>query len=431
MNNVNNNLYNINLLYKNDGDIISYISHNVNNIDFHIFIFKYILEIIQNNEIFYENMTKIIEIYINNGSYKSEFTLYDLYIYSTYVMENYMISYIIFQIIMKKINNYENIKVNIKNLINFNNLLKKYNIHSEKSYSRLCYINSSIDYEYMYSFIYFVNNTYIKINQKIKESNNELLYEKLYIEEINNYYTYLNKNNIMFLYYDITYEENKQIIYDSDYDSNDENNIIVKKKPQNKDIKNDIMHILYHIVQINNENLYEIIIKNLLNNDLSELDEIKLVYDWFRCIYKEDLKTVVIDDNTYIISIFDHKKLKKTYTISYDIYVNDIMKYLNKCNKNVQAYIYNIMNKYVNHFYIPKYEACKNKGCSLCLENIENNFAYCTYCKNYYHNHCYVQLFNMKTNNKVCALCRKDLHKYSIKNTEFIYNLFTNVLKSR
>ena len=96
----------------------------------------------------------------------------------------------------------------------------------------------------------------------------------------------------------------------------------------------------------------------------------------------------------------------------------------------MKNYLCNIMNKYMNNFYIPKINNSQHIDCSICLENIDlNNFGYCNYCNNYFHNKCYYGLMNDCINKK-CALCRKDMYKHSIGNNEFKYNLFKKVIEN-
>ncbi len=416
---INNDLSIIDSIYNNNDNIFHYYTNNnelykIN--DIHLFIYKLISSIsyIENMEIFNQYVMKINHIYKRNISLNSNFTLYDLYIYSSYVKENYIISYSIFYLILYNIVNIENKKVNYENLFCFNTILKTYNLTQIKNIN---YIDDITKYEYKNKFIYYVNTVYFQLKNKlnnIKDNcENKVLFfqdfDKIYMKYIDQFYDYLNKNIHIFT------------LYDTIIDNNEKNF--------------DLMYFIDHIIGISNNNLYEIAIKNICNNfNFTENEHINILYIFIRYIYSKDSYIVKIYEKNYNnedtyknVFYLYNKDTKEESLINYTQYINDVIYFVNNVNLHIKTYVYNLLYKYVNELYVSKTNSCTNKDCCICLEKINtSNFSCCSYCNNYYHNDCFSNLFD---NHTKCALCRQNLYSNSIKNIEFKYVFFKHILE--
>lgn len=411
-------LYIIDIIYNNNNEIYKYLNTEYNKNDFYVFLFKLILCVssIENIEIFKDYVLKINHICKNNTHLYTEITLYDLYIYSSYIMENYIVAYIFFNLIMNNNFKIENNKVNVRKLYNFIGLLRTNNIYNETKMERFNYIDDSKNYGYINKFIYFVNFAYFKLKCKKKYvsdySNNQVLFlqdfDKIYLQEIDNFYRQFNNNDISVTFYD------NRLDSDSKY--------------------YDLIYLVDHIISISNNDLYEIVLKNFCNvNNLSEIENINNVYTFMRFIYSNNLQIVKIYETRYntplkdIFYLFD-KESKSEYLISSEQYLTDITNFMNSVHTNIQKYMYNTIHKYVTDFYITKKNSCIDKDCSICLDKINSDdFSYCNFCNNYYHSNCHQQLME---NHTKCALCRQDLYPNSISHCTFKYNLFKKILEN-
>ncbi len=413
---VNNDLFIIDLIYKDNNKIHHYYSNNnepykIN--DIHLLIYKLISSIsyIENIEIFNQYVMKINHIYKTNISLNSNFTLYDLYIYSSYIEKNYISSYIIFQLIANNIVNIENKRANYTNLICLNNILKLYGI---SKINEIEYINDKINYEYKNKFIYYVNIVYFQLKNKVNnikhKCENKVLFfqdfDKMYMKYINQFYDYLNKNIHIFTLYDTVIDNDQKII--------------------------DYMFFIDYVIGISNNNLYEILIKKLCNNS-NYIENINILYIFIRYIYSKDSCIVRIYEEKYnneytfenVFYVYN-KDTKEDSLLNYTQYINDVIYFVNNTNVHVKNYLYNTLYKYVNELYVSKKNNCTNKDCCICLDKINtSNFSCCNYCNNYYHVNCFEQLIN--TNFK-CALCRQNLFSHSIQNIEFKYVFFKHIL---
>ena len=418
MTTLQNNLYIIDLIYKNNGEIVRYMD-GIN--DIHLFIFKQIVSIsyITNIEIYKEYLMKVISIYKNNYLSYSQFTLYDLYVYSSYIIENYIISYGIFQLIMNNISDFENKKANVRKLYLLDDLLRMYNIYvcDDSKRKHITYIRDDKNYEYINKFVYFVNFSYIKLKYKkiyVQENLHNITlflqdFDKMYISNIENLYSYINQNINTFTFYELFVES--------------------------KEKQNDLLYFIDHVITISNNDLYEIFVKKVCNNSsFTESECIYILYTIMRCIYSKDLKMVKIYEENYINHTFENiffiydKNINQEYEINYQQYVNDIIHFMNNIQTNIATYMYHIIYKYVNETYMCKKNNCVNKDCCICLESMNDTasrFSHCTFCNNYYHENCFIGLMEKHSN---CALCRKNLFSYSIKNSTFKYFLFKNIL---
>lgn len=416
---INNDLSIIDSIYNNNDNIFHYYTNRYepNKInDIHLFIYKFItsISLIENMDLFHEYVLKIDHIYKRNISLHSSFTLYDLYIYSSYISKNYIVSYIIFQLIANNVVNIENKRANYRNLTYLNNILKVYGI---SKINEIEYINDQTNFEYKNKFIYYLNIVYFQLKNKVNNikdnCKNKVLFfqdfDKMYMKTIDQFYTYVNKNIHIFSLYDIVSNNDEQII--------------------------DYMFFIDYVISISNNDLYEILIKKICNNsNYTQNQHINIFYMFIRYIYSKDSCIVRIYEEKYNnehtfenVFYLYNKDTKEEILINYAQYINDIIYFLNNLNTRIKDYLYNILYKYVNELYGCKKNSCVNKDCCICLDNINSsNFSYCSYCNNYYHTHCFEQLIN--TNFK-CALCRQNLFSHSIQNIEFKYVFFKHILE--
>lgn len=157
---------------------------------------------------------------------------------------------------------------------------------------------------------------------------------------------------------------------------------------------------------------------------------------WFREIYvslnKYHGKLVQYEPNEeyFYIEISGNRT-----KISFDEYVDDIVKYLSKCNNLLCDYLVTHMDNYVNSIYVDvkKIETTKLKDdvcCAICMDNIEVGcVTHCNGCNNYFHKKCQKELFASK--HKFCPLCRKCVYSTMLVNVEMRYKLFSQVLTKK
>jgi hypothetical protein len=387
-----------------------------NELCLYTYIFKLITHISKlelNDNIYYNEINKLKELYNLNKNHKnSKYTLLDLYVYATFFMKDYKISYIIFQLIYMNIceNNEQNIlyeKISIENLCTLNNILNKHKIHNKNEFTKICTfkINIKDTNIYKHSFLYFVNDIYIKMKS---------IYFVEYLDLINKLYENINNTNILF------------IDFKSNYDIN------------------EVFLLIDYISEINNNDLYDIFVNNLSN--LSFLYKQNILFIWLRFIYYKDDKNKIvyiaqnIHDDTNILETVEENisniKINKMYKIGnndiienldYTKYINDISLYINNLSTTSKKFFYDVINQYVNEFYIELLNKSKSCECSICLDIINlPNFSYCINCNNMYHHKCCIEL--SKISNK-CALCRKDLSTYVHIDTLYKYDLYKKIFE--
>lgn len=318
----------------------------------------------------------------------SVYDLLDLYVFISYVMENYNKSYILYKILFHYIDSHQllNKKVNISNLHKINENILNYNT---KYYRMITKIEDTKS-QYKYTFLYYINDTYITIQNCKKKYG-------YYIYDIQKLHTKIYEDNYKIIHYEnnCTFTENIS----------------------------DTFRLLSDLVYIDDDYLYENYINNLKEDDLSIIIKLNILCMWCKCIYKDNL--IIFEDTFDDYYIIKHNG----NIIDYNLYISDIIIYLNKINICVSKFFESTITEFMNEIYI-KNTIKKPIECSITFDMIENNndITYCTSCNNYFSYHTFVKLFRGDEEYKQCPFCRKSINSYMIYNIEHKYNLFNKIL---
>lgn len=334
------------------------------------------------------------------------FTIFDLFIYSTYFLNNLEVGYYFLKYIVESDNNevyYENVSTFRLSQVMYN---VKYN-RSECSRMLGKIIFNMEVYEnlnYQYSFFYFLNQFYLSVLNK-----NRLKKEKKtkYIDIMNTIYK-------------------KDILKDTPF---------IKIKDIH--LLNDYMLFINEIYRTENTYLYDLLVHYLENENLNICDKILFVVIFLRQAYATSKKNDLIrfdpeTDKYYTLDDNKNKVIIETGT-----YIEQIKNIFNKKifkNSKIKKYIYDEMENYINVEYdkLKTFdEEIKFKECGICIESLQycSEISSCYVCKNGFHKSCFsLYLKNVSKSEIKCPFCRTDVTTSYILNRDEKYQLFKSIL---
>jgi hypothetical protein len=369
---------------------------------------------VEYNNIYEDQMNMIKRLYeeeyIRNPLYSTydqiedesyfKISLFDFYVHSTFVMELPNLGNFLLKVIMQNRYNKNDFDQLFNNYVNLDSLfmLDEYS----KNVGRLCiermYENFDTIYFYKYKFFYYLIKEYIDIMKKeeYQTNMNYLIY----------FMNYMIDNDIYMIYFSNTYEFS------------------------------DLLPFIAHQILISNDRFDRYIVKRLNESNLTNITHTYITNMWFREIYvslnkyRGKLVQYEPNDEYFYVEISGNRT-----KISFDEYVDDIVKYLSKCNNVLCDYLVTHMDNYVNSIYVDvkKIETTKLDNdicCAICMDNIEVGcVTQCNGCNNYFHKKCQKDLFTSK--HKFCPLCRKCVYSTMLVNVEMRYKLFSQVLTKK
>lgn len=406
-----------------------------------VYIYPLLNEIIQ-NYFHYEILTIIYKIMINMGNKNNNdyydllnelynkkiirnpvytkneekenyqyISLFDFFVNSSYICENYRVSLIFVKLILNEIEFYDN-------------------------FSLLEFYKTSVNVDGLYTLYYNVtekNKHYIEIIENVEKSCNiyantfSFFLSKLFYDmkskKKENAYNIKNQN-----IYDLVSYYYENILYNSA----NRNNHYLK---MNVDFDaSEYVHIISDLFKVNNNTNYMLFIDSFnKSNGFTGASRAFMLIIWYRYIYfdlnKFNKVPILYNTETNIYSIkIDNKK----NILNRDRYIEDICLYLNKIKDKHFIYDFLISNMkiYIYEEYpdmIQQCNSCSDKSCSICLENIENkNMNMCTHCKKIFHDTCINNLW--KSGHDNCPLCRKHINTVFYTFSNIRYDLIKDIL---
>jgi hypothetical protein len=361
------------------------------------------------------------KLYYSEEDLDKELTIIDIFIHSSYILELRGPTLIFLKIIIEKIKKLKdeeyieflNYKVNTDILGDLSDAIS--NVNREYIYI----INKKLEEYNIYTnkFMYFLNKSYIYLYLKKKS-----------LEDFN--LNYKNLKDYLDEYYNDIYRKKNLNIFDFDNKKFD---------PM------EFIEIIRDIIYLDNIYLLENVVDSIeKSKELNMIPKLFMIIIWFRYIYvgpryinKYNKKPVkhFIEEGIYYVDYGRKEKI----IIDKDEYINDIIIYLDKIEKDskkIFEFFIKSMDNFVNDF-IPNYNEQLNKkkecnNCPICFEdiNIENKII-CTYCKNIFHETCINSAWKKNIDN--CPMCRELIVKYffyySKMRSDLIYDIYNLVNK--
>ncbi len=364
---------------------------------------------------YYELANKLIEdgiilntLYpkLNESSHYKNLSIYDLFVHSSYVTENFHTSLLWLKIIFNQLVNlspdeyfiFNDLPVNIKSL----ELLTQ--IVSDKNSKTIDHIIDESDTntsDYFNKFIYYLNKLYYYMKKRSVLDKYILNFKKLdyYIDY---YYTQIFASR--------------------------PNDII---KLDNINV-NDNVNFIFDTVTIGHNELTKFFIKCFEQSiDLIAIEKIYIIMIWTRRIYHKlgkynSIVSYNIKSNEYSVKIGI-----KYQVISREEYLSDIQLYLDEVDVYISDFIIGNIQNFIEKDYleIKALESVnKFKKCAVCLDQVEipSDRIVCIGCKNIFHETCINHLFEQGFNN--CPICDEPILSVLLTFSEIKYNFFNDIL---
>ncbi len=340
-------------------------------------------------------------------------SLFDFFVHASYIYENSEISLFFLKLILnqlKSLNN-EDLVHFYSIQVNMNNLDILYNV-CEKNISYLNMIEKRYKKNNIYTntFSYFVAKLLIHM-KKYNLVSKYVINNESIIDLVNYYYD--------------------NILYSEERKSNNYLKININFDPS------ESVEILSDLFKINNVNNYMIFIDSYnKSNDLTPVGKVFILIGWFRFIYFKINKNndLIVTYNSETNKYYLKKSKNSLIELDYDEFMNDILSYMNQIyesNNNIYEFLVENMKQFVyNDYDIMKEKCidCKDKNCSICLDEVNNNnMNICYFCNKIFHDSCINELWKMGHDN--CPLCRKAINSSFYTYSHMRYDLLKNILE--
>ncbi len=364
---------------------------------------------------YYELVYKLIEdgiilntLYpkLNDQSDYKNLSIYDLFVHSSYVTENFHSSLLWLKIIFNQIEKlspdeyfiFNDLPVNIKALDLLTRIVSDKNSKTIEHIIRESNENTS---DYFNKFIYYLNKLYYYMKKRGVLDKYILNFKKLDYY-INYYYTQI-----------FALRTNEFIKLD---------NINV----------NDNVSFINDMVTIDHNELYKFFIECFEKSvELTPIEKIYIIMIWTRGIYHKlgkynSLVVFTVKTNEYSVKIGKQEKV-----ISREEYLSDIQLYLDEVDIFVSDFIINQIENFIEKDYLEiKAQESVNifKKCAVCMDEVETPLdrIVCINCKNIFHESCINHLYEQFFNN--CQICDEPILSVLLTFSEIKYNLFRDIL---
>jgi hypothetical protein len=352
-------------------------------------------------------LNSLYPINIDSNSNYRNVSIYDLFVHSSYITENYHTTMLWLKIILDKLpkltdNEYyifNNAPVNIRSLDLLADIVTDKN---SKYIDLIIKEHKSRQDDYFNTFIFYLNKLYFYMKKR-----GVLNKYKLDFKEIKYYIEYYY--NTIFISRPIDILRLDDIYINNNYT------------------------LVSDVVNMDQDSFYKFFIKCFNESvNLNLIEKIYIILMWTRTIYyKLDKYNCIINYDIETKEYYISKNKKDKIVVKKEDYISDIITYLNEVDVYVSDFIIEQIENFVLHDYDKikgMEENIQEKTCTICLDEADNpdDRIVCIECKHLFHETCINQMYKQNIDN--CPICQNPILNVLLTHSTIKYNLFSNIL---